>query len=181
MAQMRAALDGIPVMHAMITEFQSLRPDDPLSRALSLVRAGFQADFPVVEDGQLMGILTRRDLAAALARSGAEARVGDVMQHNFVTAEPRDMLYTALARLQDCACRTLPVVERGRLVGLLTADNLSEVLMMQEAMRRPRRWRYDPGLAARRGRNGQTVLVGDGSRAGAMPTTADASEQNGLG
>jgi hypothetical protein len=44
--------------------------------------------------------------------------------------------------LQKEGCHTLPVVENGRLVGMITADNLAEVLMIQEALghnRRPRR------------------------------------------
>jgi CBS domain-containing protein len=83
-------------------------------------------------------VLTRNDLAAALGRHGPEIRVGDVMQHEFCTTEPREMLQTAFARLQDGHCRTLPVVEDGRLLGLLTADNLAEVLMIQEALREKR-------------------------------------------
>ena len=59
--------------------------------------AGFQQDFPVVEGGRLVGVLTRNDLAAALARMRPETRVGDVMQRDFVTAEPREMLQTAFA------------------------------------------------------------------------------------
>jgi Zn-dependent protease len=139
LVQMRSALDGIPVMRAMITDFRALRPDDPLARALEYVQAGFPQDFPVVDDaGRLVGVLMRKDLAAALTRLGPEARVGEVMRQDFVTADPRDMLQTAFARLQECDCHTLPVVQDGRLVGVVTADNLAEVLMIEEALRAAR-------------------------------------------
>ena len=49
------------------------------------------------------------------------------------------MLQTAFSRLQEGHCRTLPVVKEGRLLGLLTADNLAEVLMIQEALREAHR------------------------------------------
>ena len=49
MVQMRSALGGIPVSQAMITDFRALSPDDPLSRAVDHVLAGFQQDFPVLE------------------------------------------------------------------------------------------------------------------------------------
>jgi CBS domain-containing protein len=87
----------------------------------------------------LVGVLTRNDLAAALGRQCPESRVAEAMQQEFVTTHPREMLQTAFARLQDGHCRTLPVVENGRLVGLLTTDNLAEVLMFQEALREARR------------------------------------------
>jgi CBS-domain-containing membrane protein len=135
LVQMRAALDGIPVMRAMITDFRTLRPDDPLGRAVEHLLAGYRQDFPVVEEGRLVGVLRRDELSAALAKYGPEAPVGDVMHREFVTTDPREMLQTALARLQDCGCRTLPVVQGGRLLGLVTADSLADVLMIQEALR----------------------------------------------
>ena len=144
MVQMRSALAGIPVGRAMITEFRTLRPDDTLDQAVEYIRSGFRQDFPVVEDGRLVGILTRSDLAAALGRHGPGARVREIMRRDFVTVDPRDMLQTAFARLQDCDCHTLPVVQDGRLVGLVTADNLAEVLMIQEALREKGRTRTRP-------------------------------------
>src|SRR6185437_9648888 len=55
----RSALAGIPVMRVMITDFRSLRPEDPLSRAVGFVLAGFQQDFPIVEEDRVVGVLTR--------------------------------------------------------------------------------------------------------------------------
>jgi CBS domain-containing protein len=146
MVQMRAALAGIPVARAMITHFHTLQPDEPVSRAAELVLAGFQHDFPVVEEGELVGIVTRQDLAAALAGNNPHIPVRQIMQRDFVTVSPRDMLYSAFNRLQECNCHTLPVVENGQLVGILTADNLAEVLMSQEAARQAPRNR--PGEVA---------------------------------
>jgi Zn-dependent protease/CBS domain-containing protein len=132
---MRSALGDIPVMRAMITDFRALAPDDRVAEAVEHLLGGFQQDFPVVEDCRLVGVLTRNDIAAALARSGPETRVGEIMQQDFVTAEPREMLQTAFARLQEGHCRTLPVVKDGRILGLLTAENLAEVLLIQQALR----------------------------------------------
>lgn len=138
----RSALAGVPVMRVMIADFRTLRPDDPLSVAVGYVLEGFQQDFPVVRGDRPVGILTRTDLAAALGRFGAETPVGEVMQTEFVTAHPREMVQTAFDRLQGTQCRTLPVVIDGHLVGLLTAENLAEVLMIQQSLREGER----PGL-----------------------------------
>jgi Zn-dependent protease/CBS domain-containing protein len=135
LVQMRSALEGIPLSRAMITDFRTLGPHDPLARAVDHVLAGFQQDFPVVEDGRVVGVLTRTDLLTALTRHGQEAPVGEVMQRQFETADPRDMLEGTLARLQTCNCHALPVVSKGQLVGMLTMDNLSELLMIQQALR----------------------------------------------
>jgi Zn-dependent protease/CBS domain-containing protein len=138
----RSALAGIPVMRVMITDFRALHPADPLSRAVGYVVAGFQQDFPVVEGDRLVGVLARNDLATALGRHGPETPVAEVMQQEFVTADPREMVQVAFERLQVGHCRTLPVVKHGRLLGLLTADNLAEVLLLQQTLREADR----PGL-----------------------------------
>jgi Zn-dependent protease/CBS domain-containing protein len=136
MVQMRSALDGIPVRMAMITEYQALSPDEPLARAVEHVLAGFQQDFPVVDgSGHVVGILMRADLMAALAKEGLEGRVGDIMKREFSTAEPSEMADLVFARLNECACRTLPVVQNDRLVGMVTAENVGEFLMIQSALR----------------------------------------------
>ena len=136
--QMRSALGNIPVRKAMITDFRVLAPQDPLGRAVDHVLAGFQQDFPVVEHGQVAGVLTRADLLSALARRGQEARVGDVMQRDIETADPREMLEGVLSRLHRRGCHTVPVVHNGQLVGLVTTDNLGELLMVEEALRKAR-------------------------------------------
>jgi Zn-dependent protease/predicted transcriptional regulator len=159
---MRSALGDTPVMRAMITDFRALRPDEPLAEAVGHLLGGFQQDFPVLENGRLAGVLTRNDLAAALGRYGPETPVGEVMQRDFATTDPREMLQTAFSRLQEGHCRTLPVVNKdGRLLGLLTADNLAEVLMIQEALREARR----PDMFGRpRGPRHAGVPAGDETR-----------------
>ncbi len=158
----RSALAGIPVMRVMITDFRALHPGDPLSRAVGYVVAGFQQDFPVVEEDRLVGVLTRNDLAAALGQHRADTPVADVMQQDFVTADPREMLQTAFGRLQEGHCRTLPVVKDGHLLGLLTADNLAEVLMIQQTLReadRPGLFGGKPGMEEPRDRAGDQARI----------------------
>lgn len=133
--QMRSALSGIPVGRAMVTNFETLDADEPLARAVDYVLAGFQEDFPVVSNSQLVGVLKHGDLTTALAQHGLQVRVGDVMRRDFTAVSPRDMLECVYARLQQDQCHTLPVVENGRLVGLLTGDNVTEALMIRDAIR----------------------------------------------
>ncbi|HOE66350.1 MAG TPA: site-2 protease family protein [Candidatus Hydrogenedentes bacterium] len=135
MVQMRSALSGIPAWRAMITNFQALAPSDTLKTAVDHVIAGFQQDFPVLDGGNLVGVLTRSDLLAGLADAGPEGAVGDTMVRDFQTANPADMLDGVFVRIQECKCRTIPVVANGILVGILTAENLGEFMMVQSALR----------------------------------------------
>jgi CBS domain-containing protein len=135
MVQMKSALGGIPVSKVMITDFRTLRPTDTLGQAVEYVLAGFQLDFPVLEQGSLVGVLTRGDVLKNLAQKGRQARVAEAMNERFEIADPSEMLELALARLQSCHCRTLPVLRGGDLVGVLTMDNVGELLRIQSALR----------------------------------------------
>ncbi len=135
MVQMKSALGGIPVGRALITDFRTLSPDDPLHKAIEQVLAGFQHDFPVLQDGRLVGVLTRSGLLAALAQKGEGSAVSQTMETNFQTADPGEMLESVFVRLQNCGCHSLPVVKAGRLVGLLTMENIGEFMMIQAALR----------------------------------------------
>ena len=138
LAQIRSALVGMPVSQAMVTHFDALRPDDTLAQAASLMLTGFQQDFPVMRGAEVVGILTRSDLVKGMAESGTETLVESVMQRSFAVAHPSEMLDVALARLQTSQCRALVVARDGRVVGLLTAENVGEMVTMEEALRASR-------------------------------------------
>jgi Zn-dependent protease/CBS domain-containing protein len=132
--QMKSALGGIPVARAMLTDFRTLQADDTLARAAELTLAGSQHDFPVVDGGRLAGVLTRADLIGALSAQNTRTPVAAVMQREFLVADPNEMLESAMERLQACACRTLPVVRDGQLVGLVTMDNIGEFVLIHAAL-----------------------------------------------
>lgn len=133
--QMKVALGGIPVRRAMVTDFRTLAPSDPLGLAVQHILSGFQQDFPVLDGGRLVGVLTRDDLTRALAEGEAGSRVSDAMKRDYETADPSEMLEGALVRLRKCDCHSLPVLRDGRLVGMLTMDNVGEFMMIESAVR----------------------------------------------
>jgi CBS domain-containing protein len=138
MVQIKSSLAGIPVSRAMITEFRTLSARNTLADAVELILAGSQQDFPIVDvidDGKhLIGILTRSDLLSALPRLGQDTSVAEVMRREFEVADSHEMLEVAFARLRTCACHTLPVMHDGRLVGLVTMENVGEFLRLQAAL-----------------------------------------------
>jgi Zn-dependent protease/CBS domain-containing protein len=137
MVQMKSSLGGIPVSRAMLTDFRTVTPHDALAHVIELILSGSQQDFPVVEGGRAVGVLTRGDLLSALQRHGPAALVGDVMRKDIQVADSFEMLETVSARLQECGCHTMPVVHNGQVVGLVTMENIGEFLTIQSALGRP--------------------------------------------
>jgi CBS domain-containing protein len=137
MTQMKSALGGIPLERAMITDFRTLAPDDSLAHAVELLLSGAQQDFPVVDNGAVVGVLTRADLLRALARKEQQSPLAAAMRRDFLVADASDMLDITFQRLQSHHCHTIPVVRRGKLVGLLTMDNVGEFINVQAALGGP--------------------------------------------
>ncbi|MDZ7337053.1 MAG: site-2 protease family protein [candidate division KSB1 bacterium] len=135
-ASMRTLFTDVPVSSAMLTDFRALHPDDSLQRAIDLVLAGYQQDFPVVVDGTVVGILSRNDLMTALAEHGRDYPVSAAMTSEFEVVESSEMLQNAMARLQGCKCHVMPVVSAGVLRGLLTPENIAEFMMIHSALER---------------------------------------------
>jgi len=79
----------------------------------------------LVCDGErLVGILTERDVLGLFARGELEARVADVMTRNPETVEPDESLAQARLVMLHGGFRHLPVVDRGRVVGMLSLRDL---------------------------------------------------------
>ncbi len=135
-AQMRAITRGTRLEEAMLTEFRALPPDARLSDAVELLRRTSQREFPVVEgDGRVRGILTRNDLIDALAKGGLEAPAADFMRRDIPTIPYYAPFEEAFELMEKCECPALPVVDRqGRLVGLITPENVGELLMVRSAL-----------------------------------------------
>ncbi len=134
MIKIKAALGGIPVSEAMLTDYKVVSPHDTLKYLVELTMAGSQQDFPVVENGVIVGLVSHGDLIRGLSENGDTARVGGVMRREFQTVEPTEMLEMAFARFQTGDFQTMPVVRKGDLVGLLTMDNVGEFMRIQTAM-----------------------------------------------
>lgn len=132
-AQIRSGLEGIPARSAMVIDFRTIAPGEPLSRVTQLVLAGAQEDFPVIEEGRLVGVITRRGLLRALAEGGADQSVASAMDRDFETADPSEMLGDVLPRLRVRECQTVPVVRDGQVLGLITPENISDFISIQAA------------------------------------------------
>jgi Zn-dependent protease/CBS domain-containing protein len=133
--RVREALRGVPVSSAMSTDFKAIAPDEPISRAAELIAAGFQHEFPVVDDGNLVGVVTHSDVVRGLSSGAPSLPVRKIMQQSFATAEPGEMIEHALARLQEHQAALLVVVKDGRIAGILTPQKIGELIMMEAALR----------------------------------------------
>lgn len=122
---------------AMITEYESLGPDDSLDAAATTLIRTAQHEFPVVDpaNGAPLGLLTRTALYKALEASPRPQRVAEVMLRDIPAVRLADRLETALAGLQGNTPAVFVSDRSGALVGFITRENLGELMVVSAARR----------------------------------------------
>jgi len=148
MAQMKEASTGVRVADAMVTELVTLSEDDTIDDAIEALLRTSQQEFPVL-DGQerILGVLTREPMIRALRQTGPATPVTQVMQVCTQSVHPQDHFEGAFRLMQEIGCPALPVVDgTGRLVGLVTMENIGELMMVRSILREGERpsWRPAP-------------------------------------
>ena len=132
--QIKLVLSRIPISRAMLSEFQILSPGDTLSHAIDLTLAGSQKDFPVLENGELIGVITQLDLIDGLRRYGENSDVEKIMQRDVPTVDINEPLERVTDQLENSPCRLIGVTHHGQLVGILNLDNVMELFQFYRAL-----------------------------------------------
>jgi len=134
----RAAGQGLDVAHMMVTQFRTIPSHATLAEAVDLLLAGEQREFPVVDNlGRIEGLLTRDNLIRGLRERGPQSTVADAMTSPAPTVAPNTPFQEGLERLRASGLPALPVVDgAGALIGLLTMENISELLLIRRAVAR---------------------------------------------
>ncbi len=122
-----------PAGRAMITEFHTLAPDDPLSRAVDLTLSGTQKDFPVLDGERIAGVLTQSATLRGLRDLGPGGAVAKVMVPA-PTADVGTSLATLLATARSAEARLVCITRAGRLAGIVDLENIAEYLRIQQAL-----------------------------------------------
>lgn len=116
------------VSEIMTREPSSLTPDATLGEAATLMKQQDCGSIPVVDGGRLIGIVTDRDIVVRVVASGRDpktVRVSEAMTADPVTIGADSDIDEAQRVMADRQIRRLPVVEDGRLVGLLVLGQLA--------------------------------------------------------
>jgi CBS domain-containing protein len=116
------------VRDVMTPGVRTVSPSQSLAEAAEVMKGEDVGSVPVVEEGRLAGIVTDRDIvirAVAERRDPQTVKVDEVASRELVTVEPEQDMDEALALMARHQVRRLPVVEAGRLVGMLAQADVA--------------------------------------------------------
>lgn len=87
---------------------------------------------PVMDTGKIVGMFTERDYARKVALKGhnsRDARVSEMMTRQVVTTTPRENLFNVMNMMTVYRFRHLPVMDEGRLVGMITIGDVVKAVI----------------------------------------------------
>ena len=122
MERVRAHPPGRLVSEAMTTAVVWVEPDDPVEGALRVAEERAAHHLLVLDEGTLVGIISRRDLD----RAEPGALVADCMSVPVITIRPDATLASAMVTMADFEVGCLPVVIGGLILGLLSEEELEK-------------------------------------------------------
>jgi Zn-dependent protease/CBS domain-containing protein len=127
LVQARSVLGDLTVEQAYSRQVHKLSPQSLLRDAIKLTFDSFQADFPVCQGEQLVGLVTYTRLLEALDQHGPDIPVSEVMLTDVMPVSPGDNLFAVQQRLAESNLEALPVVAAEKFLGLITNRDISEV------------------------------------------------------
>jgi predicted transcriptional regulator len=134
MVEMRSLFKGVRARDAMITHFHTLREDESIASVVDEASASHQKNFPVVTHDGAVGVVLHRDLIAALAKTGQQARVADVMRRDILVVQDADPLDRVIDQMQSLGQPLALVLRQGELVGLLSEEHIGQWVMLHSSL-----------------------------------------------
>ncbi|MBI2901748.1 MAG: CBS domain-containing protein [Planctomycetes bacterium] len=127
----------MPVQDWMTKDPVTVAPDTTLLEALGLMERSKVRRFPVVEGDLLVGIVTKSDIQAALGPIDryskhpdmGRRRVDEFMTKDPVTTTPGEPVESAALAMLEKRVSGLPVVEKGKVVGIITESDIFRALI----------------------------------------------------
>jgi CBS domain-containing protein len=124
--------DTVQVREAMAKTISTATPDDDIGRVATMMKEEDCGFIPVVDGGEIVGVVTDRDLVVRVIADGVEGipaiPVGDVMTRSVRSIGAGEPIERAAHAMAEHGVRRLPVTEGGRLVGVLSYGNLEQAL-----------------------------------------------------
>ena len=106
----------------------SIGSKEPVSAAAKLMHRSNLGALPVCDGGQLRGMITDRDIVLRCVAAGADpeqTEVGEIMSRGIITTGPFEEVEHAVRLMSRDQVRRLPVLDRGKLVGMVTLCDMA--------------------------------------------------------
>lgn len=126
----------------------AISPDEPVLAAIRKMAEHGIGALLVMQDDALVGIVSERDYARKVIlnnRSSGDTPVRDVMTASVITVSPGDGVDTCMRLCTDGRVRHLPVVDAGKVVGVVSIGDLVKAVISEQGAQIEQLQRYIAG------------------------------------
>ena len=127
-----SASGATPVQQVMTGNVRTAQPEDSIQDVARMMKEAGCGFIPITQDGRLSGVITDRDIVvrgvAVGPRETAGARVWEIMTPTVLAVSASDTLDHAAGVMAKHQVRRLPVLDQGRVVGVLSHGDLVQAL-----------------------------------------------------
>lgn len=116
-------------------EVWTIGPDASVYDAVALMAEKEIGALTVMQDSRVVGLISERDYARKVilkGRASKDTRVRDIMASRVVYARPEQTVEECMAVITDQRVRHLPVLENGRLIGLISIGDLVKTIIDEQ-------------------------------------------------
>ena len=127
----KETLKKLRVRDILPHDFYTLDGEATLAKVLEFIFHSHQEDFPIMQDGKLVGFITRQDIMLNVHNFGMDKKVKEVMRTSFSTVKDADSLIKVQNVMQENGMRALPVLNKdGEAVGVVTLEDIGRAYSM---------------------------------------------------
>jgi len=130
------------------SQIYSVAPTDSVLRAIEIMATRHIGALLVMNQGTLAGIISERDYARKVIlknRSSHDTPVSEIMTSPAITVSPTDTVHHCMQVMTDSRFRHLPVVDSGRVVGVLSIGDLVKAVIEEQSAQIEQLERYIAG------------------------------------
>jgi len=129
-------ISGYKARDITMHKFTALHPYDRLSRVVEIMLDSQEERFVVLDNNQVVGTLTKRDIIEGLNQEGPDMPIQQAMKKEIQTITEDTSLEEAMSIFQQKGISILPVMRSEQFIGLLDMENIKEFIQIQDALKK---------------------------------------------
>lgn len=131
----KMALSGFKVKDALMTRFVSLSVSDTIGKAGKLLLEGQEREFLIQQNNEIIGVVGQADIIRGIKKFGQNSPVTNILRKDFLLLNPEMELQDIYLKMMTNGELISPVFDKGELVGVLDRENISELILIREALK----------------------------------------------
>jgi len=133
---MTSLFEGLRIRDIMTENVSMVSPDLSVEELLFKMFEEKHMGYPVIQEGRLVGVVTLEDVRKVPTERRRDVKIYEIMSRDVMVASPDDPLSLIVKKMSETGVGRVPVVENGKVIGIVTRTDILRSLQLLTEMRR---------------------------------------------